>query len=68
MLPSGETSVDDDAKSEAGTVIVIVAPPGCVEVKVLNEVDATLAPGPYPEAAVPDPEAAIPVPLPPGTG
>ena len=60
--------MDDDAKSGAGTVIVMVAPPGCVEVKVLNEVDATLAPDPYPEAAVPDPEAAIPVPLPPGTG
>ena len=68
LLPWGETSVEKDAKSEAGTVIVIVAPPGWVEVRVLIKVDATLAPGPYPEAAVPDPDGAIAVPLPPGTG
>jgi len=60
--------VDEEAKSEAGTTIVVVDPPGCVEVRVLIEVDATLEPGPYPEAAVPDPEGAIAVPLPPGIG
>ena len=68
MLPSGETSVEEDARSEAGTMIVVVGPPGWVEVRVCIEVDATLAPGPYPEAAVPDPEGAITVPLPPGMG
>jgi hypothetical protein len=68
LLPCGEISVEDDAVSDAGTVIVIVTPPGCVDVSVCIEVDTTLAPGPNPEAAVPEPEAAIDVPLPPGTG
>jgi hypothetical protein len=68
LLPCGEIAVDDDAVSEAGIVIVIVTPPGCVDVSVCIEVDATLAPGPNPEAAVPEPEGAIDVPLPPGTG
>ena len=68
LLPSGDTSVEEDARSEAGTVIVVVGPPGCVEVRVRIEVDATLEPVPYPEAAVPDPEGAREVPFPPGTG
>jgi hypothetical protein len=68
LLPCGEMSVEDEPVSDAGTVIVIVTPPGCVDVSVCIEVDATLAPGPNPEAAVPEPEAAIDVPLPPGTG
>lgn len=70
LLSSGETSVDDagaDA-SEIGSVIVVVIPPGWVDVRVLIAVDATLAPGLNPEAAVPDPDGAIDVPLPPGTG
>jgi hypothetical protein len=59
--------VDDDARSEAGIVIVVVGPPAWVEVRVSIEVDATLELGAYPEAAVPDPEGARYVPLP-GTG
>jgi hypothetical protein len=68
LLPCGEISVEDEPVSDAGTVIVIVTPPGCVDVSVCIELDATLAPGPNPEAAVPEPEAAIDVTLPPGTG